>query len=342
MKKMVYRALTAFSPKLTVRVIAATLSLLICVGVRQVADSVNGIPTDNGDPDISENIGKTDVSERDNGSDAENNEATDAVTPIFNELAAEDVEGIVSADAAMTCNITKDAVICRKNAHKKLPANAVLTLAAALTVMRSVNEGTTSPSERAVCPASAAKLPSYQATSHIISVGQSLSVSELMRCMLCAEPQVFAYVLAIHIYGSEQGLLEKMNAGISELGAKNTVLTSLSDLSLQSTTVYDCAVILREFLNIPELLSMLSSSDAIVIASNGSAWNAVTLCNRFYSECCTQSQARADGILAGYFFTVGSAEYVYMVFENGSERYITIVADALTGYADALVLRSRV
>lgn len=338
---MICSLLTAFSPRITVRLISALLSLLICFGVYRITSalSVTASPPQASGEGADIEASATDANEKsDSGADNENSDST----PMFGELTAEDIGGAISASSAITCNITKDTVISRKNVKAPLPAEAAVTLVTALTVMRAVSEGSTSPAERAVCPASAAKLPSYRATSHILSVGQSLTVSELVRCMLCAEPQVFAYTLAIHICGSEADFIGKMNVILSELGAKDTAFTSLSDLSLQTTTVYDCAVILRNFLKNTELAAMLASGEALVIASGGSAWNTVTLCNRFYSECCTSSQAHADGITAGYFFTVGSAQYVYTVFESGSESYITLVADAATGYADALVLRSRV
>lgn len=333
---MIYKIFTVIPPKISVKLVSAIIAFTVCFTLFKVTSCGRD--------------GKNDVSDGGvlNSDPVQDEPASDAyagnadITSVFDARNAETISGQISAASAILCRINGDAVNCRKNERESIPSEVVLTLATALTVMSAVNDGLLSPYDRAVCPAAAARLPEYYSTASILSVGQSLTVSELVRCMFCTSPQVFAYVLAIHTSGSEQAFVERMNAYLYGIGIRDTVFISISDLTVQSSNAYDGAVILRETVKNPALFEMLASSDALVLASNGSAWNTVTLCNKFYSECCTQAQARADGITAGYYLLSGGLQYVYMVFETGGEKYISFVCGSATGYADSLILRSRV
>lgn len=339
---MVTRFFSVVPPRVSVRILSAVLSFALCFSVLRIYEMLG-----DSENDMTGNDNSVSVGEQTDGIDTENENKDKTtedgdITSVFNDNNAKEIGGQISASSAIMCNLTENAVIYRKNERLVVSAEAILPLVCSLLVMQSVEEGRVSPSDRAVCPASAVKLKHYGDTSSLISVGGSLTVSELLKCMFCASPQVFAYILAIHIFGSEQKFVEEINSYLQEIGIRETSFYSIAELDSQTTTVYDGTVILGEFLKNAILYEMLSSAEALVISASGSAWNMVTVCNAFYSECCTQAQAKVDGITAGYYFKIGTEQYVYTIFESEGSIYAAAVFGSSTAYADSLIMRARV
>ncbi len=324
-------------PKFTSRAIALTLAFLLCFGIYQafikqpqVVDSATDPPTANGNG--------TATGEK---TDAENTvNPENYAKPIYSVKNAKDVTTPLSSESALLCNNVENTVILRKNSEKAISSAPILALSVALTVLDAIEKGDASPSDRAVCPASAVKLPCYSASSSIISVGQSLTVAELVKTMLCTDPELFAYILAIHIYGSESEFLAHMNALLKSFGTSSTVFKSLTDSEKQTATALDAAIIFRAATEDPLLRSLLASRESFTVSASGSAWNTVTLCGRFYSQCCTEGQAKADGIICGYYGEYNGKQYVYMLFEQLGVTYLTVAIDGQTAYADSLILLS--
>ena len=331
-------------PKFTGRVIALLLSAVICFGVYQIflktAPQVTDTPSEDTSATPTDNNITTDNIESDSEPSAPPPKEEE-VYGIYSTKGSEELGGQISSSAALLCNNANNTVICRKSECESISAAPILGLTTALTALNILSSGTFSPSERAVCPASAIRLPCYSESSRILSVGQSLTIAELIKCMLCTSPEIFAYTLAIHISGSEQAFLTHMNDLLSALGTTSTTITSISDPSTQSTTAMDAAIIFRAAIENNTLLGLLSSRESFTVSASGSAWNTVTLCGRFYSECCTEGQAKADGILCGYYGEYGGKQYAFMLFEQLGTKYITVALNSNTAYADSLILLSR-
>lgn len=340
--------LTRINPKYTTRLIAVLLAALLCLGVYRVfiveggnvsekpGNDLNGTPDNN-----AENIDNSTGGETENDADNDDEQNIQDSDSMYKDNGAEVLRNQLSAQSAILCNNLKNTVISKKSEKTPVTSAAVLSLSVALTVMEAIAVGEISPSDRAVCPASAIRLPCYQSSSSIISVGQSLTVAELVKCMLCADPWLYAHTLAIHTGGGEQAFLDRMNALMRDLGVKNTFYRSVSDPNAQSTTALDAAVIFRAAMENQTLRSLLTTSQSFTVSASGNAWNTFTLCNRFYSECCTEGQARADGIVGGYYCESEGKEFVFMLFEQGGVEHITVAMCSDTAYADSLILLSR-
>ena len=333
------KILLKLGPKFIGIVIAVLLALLLCLGIYQVfikspADigklPQSGVLEGNGAQN-----GKTEDIDMENSSPDETPNA-----PVYSSDKAQGITTPLSSQSALLCNNAENAVILRKNEVSPVSSSAVLALTVALTVMDAIDLGETAPSERAVCPASAIRLACYNTSSAIMSVGQSLTVAELVKTMLCTDPELFAYTLAIHIYGSEQAFVTRANSLLNKLGVTSTVFTSVSDAEKQTTTALDAAIIFRAATESATLHALLSSRDSFTVSASGSAWNTVTLCGRFYSECCTEGQAKADGIICGYYGEYNGKQFVYMLFEQLNTTYLTVAIGGSTAYADSLILLS--
>ena len=324
-------------PKFTSRAIALTLAFLLCFGIYQAFMKP---------PKVSHTDTQSPSADSPHITDTEKTDTENAVNPQGNGTTTYTIDGSkeittpLSSTAALLCNNAQNTVNLRKNAEKAVTSAPILALSVALTVLDAIEKGEASPSDRAVCPATAVRLPCYSASSYIISVGQSLTVAELVKTMLCTQPELFAYTLAIHIYGSESEFLTHMNTLLKSVGTTNTVFRSLTDSEKQTTTVLDAAIIFRAATENTLLRSLLASREAFTVSASGSAWNTVTLCGRFYSECCTEGQAKADGIICGYYGEYGGKQYVYMLFEQLGTTYLTVAIGGSTAYADSLILLS--
>lgn len=323
-------------PKFTSRAIAASLALLLCFGMYHAFTG----PTDEKTPSEELTEGEPNGKKTENIHTESGDKTDNAGKPIYSLNGAEQMTTPISSQAAVLCNNAKDTVILRKNEKSPLSSAPVLALATALTVIDAISKDGISPSDRAVCPASAIRLPCYNESSAILSVGQSLTVAELVKTMLCTSPELFAYTLAIHICGSEEAFVDRVNSVLREHGAASTVFKSVSDAKKQTATALDAAIIFRAATEDSTLLSLLSSRSSFTVSASGSAWNTVTLCGRFYSECCTEGQAKADGIICGYYGEYDGTQFVFVLFEQLGTAYLTVAIDGQTAYADSLILLS--
>ena len=338
MKRKIFLKL---GPKFTGLMISALLTVSLCFGIyhallkpptdTEKTPGQNATDSDNG---TTENI--------DTESGTENEKKEEVTENVYSTDKAEAVTTPLSSQSALLCNNAENTVILQKNETKAISSNGILALSAALAVTDAIAKGDTAPTERAVCPASAIRLPCYSASASVLSVGQSLTVAELVKVMLCTEPELFAYTLAIHICGSEEAFVARINGILKGIGATSTIFISVSDASRQKTTALDAAVIFRAATENPTLMNLLSSRESFTVSAGGSAWDTVTLCGRFYSECCTEGQAKADGIICGYYAEHSGKQYVYMLFEQLGTRYMTVAAEGATAYADSLLLLSSI
>lgn len=78
-----------------------------------------------------------------------------------------------------------------------------------------------------------------------LSIGDQISVDELLKCICIASANDAAIAMAMHLAGSEEEFVKKMNAKVEELGLKNTHFSDCTGLSSKNhyTSAYDLAVI---------------------------------------------------------------------------------------------------
>ena len=78
-----------------------------------------------------------------------------------------------------------------------------------------------------------------------LSIGEQISVDELLKCICIASANDAAITMAIEISGSEEEFVKKMNQKVKELDLKNTNFSDCTGLSSKNhyTSAYDLAVI---------------------------------------------------------------------------------------------------
>ncbi len=91
-----------------------------------------------------------------------------------------------------------------------------------------------------------------------LSIGDEINVDELLKCICIASANDAALAMAMHLAGSEEEFVHKMNAKVQTLGLKNTHFSDCTGLTSREhyTTAYDLAMISNELISkYPDVLN---------------------------------------------------------------------------------------
>lgn len=136
----------------------------------------------------------------------------------------------------------KDSVIYDKNSDQRTEPGAIVKIVTAITAIENCKnlDDTVTASSDAI-----RSLDGTGATTAGILVGETLSVRDLLYCLLLYNANDAAVLLADHIGGSFDAFTEKMNTFASSLGCQNTHFTDPNGFSdpEQYTSARDMAII---------------------------------------------------------------------------------------------------
>ena len=286
---------------------------------------------------VAQGAASGDTSESGSASETEKNDGE----TVFGDGDAKLLSGEYASLGVIVADITKMTVIAEKNKEKVIGCGDLSVFAVALLVSRAIDSGRINENEYAVCPASAQKRPNYQPSSAILSVGKRMTVGDVLRCMIYQKGSSFAYTLAVHISGSEEAFLSELNALMGEIKAVNTAFASVcgDDDGISKTTASDSAVIIRAFLNDKRLKDMLCSSEGLAV-KNGDEPSSVylTVKNDFFVSCCTEGQAKADGISGGRLGSSTDGKWAAVLFERDGTEYLILSVGCPSPYSEVLML----
>ena len=316
-------------PKITARVIAAILALLLALAAFKISDSLIKADTENEDQDAVE-------SEELNGG----KETESPKRDVFNAEGAISVGAVVNGSSAFLCNLTDSAVIAEKNCYEKVSARDATVFMVALTVSKAINEGRVNLTDEAVCPASAAKFPNYKLSEEVLPIGKRMKIGDILKCMLYQSGSSYAYTLAVHISGSEEAFVSEMNAYCANLKLSETSFVSCTGDEAVSGTIsaYDLAAILKAALSEPLIRGIICSDDMITVGYGQSGSVNLVVKNDFFESYCTESQAKNDGIIGGKVGAFGYNRWSAILFSRDGKDYLSLVLDSNDAFADGLML----
>lgn len=103
-----------------------------------------------------------------------------------------------------------------------------------------------------------------------LEVGETLTVQDMLACLLLPSANECAYALARHVSGSVDSFVELMNARAKELGCKNTNFVNPCGLHDDShyTTAYDLSLIFDAALQLPDFVEIAGSTTWELPATN--------------------------------------------------------------------------
>ena len=157
----------------------------------------------------------------------------------------------VAAKSAMLMDIATGTVLYEQNAHERLAPASVTKVMTMLLVMEAIDEGRIGWEDQVTVSEAAAAKGGSQI---YLKVGETMSVSDMLKSVAVSSANDCACALAEHIAGSEAAFVDKMNSRAAELGMKDTHFvncTGLDDAENAKehlTSAHDIALMSRELM----------------------------------------------------------------------------------------------
>lgn len=193
-----------------------------------------------------------------------------AATPLS--AAAEPVveDPDIQAKAALLVDAHTGAVVYAKNEHQELYPASLTKIMTALLVLEAVDRGDLALSQPITATASAMEGLSDDGSSANIQVGETLTVEELLYCMLVVSANEACDILGEAVSGSVEAFVEAMNAKAENLGCKNTHFVNPNGLhdSQHYTSAWDMYLITRAAMEYPEFMAVCDTGTAKIPATN--------------------------------------------------------------------------
>ena len=163
----------------------------------------------------------------------------------------------VAGKSALLMDMTTGAVLYEQNAHEKLAPASVTKVMTMLLIMEAIDSGKIGWNDTVTVSDTAAAKGGSQI---YLKVGETMSVSDMLKSVAVSSANDCACALAEHIAGSESAFVEKMNIRAAQLGMKDTHFVNCTGLDDDEnakehlTSAYDIAVMSRELmLNHPDI-----------------------------------------------------------------------------------------
>lgn len=163
----------------------------------------------------------------------------------------------VAGKSALLMDMATGTVLYEQNAHEKLAPASVTKVMTMLLIMEAIDSGKISLNDTVTVSEEAAAKGGSQI---YLKVGETMSVSDMLKSVAVSSANDCACALAEHIAGSESAFVEKMNQRAAQLGMKDTHFVNCTGLdddeSAKShlTSAYDIALMSRELMvNHPDI-----------------------------------------------------------------------------------------
>ena len=168
--------------------------------------------------------------------------------PLFSLTSADAYESFdLDARAGLLIEADTGEILYEKNAHQENYPASLTKIMTALLVFEAIDEGRLSLSDSVTATESALNgLASDGSTANIVA-GETMTVEQLLNCMLIVSANETCNILGEYISGSVEAFVARMNDRATELGCEHTHFANATGLhnSQHYTTAWDLYLITR-------------------------------------------------------------------------------------------------
>ena len=166
----------------------------------------------------------------------------------------------ISARSCVLMEAKTGKILYAYNENEALPPASVTKVMTLLLVMRAIESGKISWEDTVTVSEHAASMGGSQI---FLEVGETMSVTDMVKSVVIASANDAAVALAEHISGSEEAFVAEMNRTAAELGMVNTHFENTNGLddTVENHTVSakDIAIMSRELIRYPKILEYSST-----------------------------------------------------------------------------------
>ncbi len=162
-----------------------------------------------------------------------------------------------------------DEILYEKGAHEKVYPASITKVMTALLVLDAIKSGSLTPSTPVTVSAEAADIP-YGSSTANIQAGETLTVEQLLYCLLLPSANEAAQILAETVSGSQSAFVDAMNQKAKELGCEGTHFVNPHGLHDDNhyTTPYDITLYMKATMEYDLFQTIISKPNFEIPATN--------------------------------------------------------------------------
>ena len=176
----------------------------------------------------------------------------------------------IRAKAALLVEAETGTILYDKNIHDELSIASTTKIMSALLVFEAIDRGELRLDQQVTATATALRgLPEDGSTADIVE-GETLTVEQLLYCMLVISANETCNILGETLCGSVDAFVERMNQRAQELGCKNTHFANTTGLTQSGhySSAYDLYLITREAMKHEDFMTMVNTKSYEIPPTN--------------------------------------------------------------------------
>ena len=179
----------------------------------------------------------------------------------------------LQAEAAILIEAETGQVLAEKNSRRRMEPASLTKIMTCLLVLESIDEGRLKLSQEVTATPTALEGLAEDGSTAGIEAGETLTVEELLYCLMVVSANEAGAILAEKISGSVESFVDRMNAKAQELGCENTHFMNPHGYhdSQHYTSAWDLYLITRAALEHPMFMTVCDASSHVVPATNMSS-----------------------------------------------------------------------
>ena len=188
--------------------------------------------------------------------------------------AADEESGVTPPELHCEAMLLVDAntgrMVYGKNEHEQMYPASLTKIMTALLVLEAVDSGQLSLDQPVTATESAMEGLAADGSSAGIQAGETLTVEQLLQCMLIVSANEACNILAEQVSGSVDAFVDAMNAKAEALGCEGTHFVNATGLhdSQHYTTAWDLYLITKEAMKHEDFMRICDTARATIPATN--------------------------------------------------------------------------